>query len=139
MNLNKKNIVLLGMMGSGKSTIGYLLSKSINLKLLDVDRIIEKKRSEIDNVLEELLDRYGPCPSQLYKNLKFIFLLATINYFSIKSIITLLSKKIYSRLLLYINILLVSTKPANNHLLLSYTLCTQRNKIFFCYCLINLY
>ena len=31
-----------------------------------------KKRSEIDNVLEELLDRYGPCPSQLYKNLKLI-------------------------------------------------------------------
>ena len=42
MNLNK-NIGLLGNMGSGKSTIGYLLSKSINSKFLDVDRIIEKK------------------------------------------------------------------------------------------------
>ena len=52
MNLNK-NIVLLGMMGSGKSTIGYLLSKSINLKFLDVDRIIEKKTGlKINNIFE---------------------------------------------------------------------------------------
>ena len=52
MNLNK-NIVLLGMMGSGKSTIGYLLSKSIKLKFFDVDRIIEKKTGlKINNIFE---------------------------------------------------------------------------------------
>ena len=39
----KKNLVLTGMMGVGKSTIGKMLAKKLNLKFVDVDRIIEKK------------------------------------------------------------------------------------------------
>jgi len=36
-----KNIVLIGMPGSGKTTVGELLSESLNLKLYDVDKFIE--------------------------------------------------------------------------------------------------
>ena len=41
MNLNK-NLILLGMMGSGKSSVGYLVSKKLNLQFFDIDQLIEK-------------------------------------------------------------------------------------------------
>ncbi len=39
---SKKNIVFLGMMGSGKTSIGILVSKKLNLQFYDIDQIIEK-------------------------------------------------------------------------------------------------
>ena len=40
---SNKNLILIGMMGSGKSTIGRLLAQKLNLRLLDIDFLIEKK------------------------------------------------------------------------------------------------
>ena len=41
----KKNLVLIGMMGVGKSTIGRLLPKKLNIQFEDIDEIIERKLS----------------------------------------------------------------------------------------------
>jgi|TARA_X000001036_G_scaffold430369_1_gene462921 shikimate kinase len=41
MNSNK-NIVFLGMMGSGKSSIGNLVSKKLNIPFIDIDHLIEE-------------------------------------------------------------------------------------------------
>ena len=40
---SKENIVFLGMMGSGKSSIGYLVSKKLKLNFSDIDQVIEDK------------------------------------------------------------------------------------------------
>ena len=49
--INKKNICIMGLMGSGKSIIGKDLSKNLNLKFYDTDKEIElmtnKKINEI--------------------------------------------------------------------------------------------
>ena len=41
----KKNLILTGMMGVGKSTIGMSLSKMLNMKFIDIDKMIEKEES----------------------------------------------------------------------------------------------
>ena len=40
---SKGNIVFLGMMGSGKSSIGKLVSKKLELNFFDIDQKIEEK------------------------------------------------------------------------------------------------
>tara|TARA_X000001036_G_scaffold274679_1_gene255119 strand:+ start:227 stop:739 length:513 start_codon:yes stop_codon:yes gene_type:complete len=40
---SKENLVFLGMMGSGKSSIGSIVSKKLNINFIDVDHEIEKK------------------------------------------------------------------------------------------------
>lgn len=51
-----KNIVLIGMPGSGKSTIGVVLAKKLGYKFIDSDLIIQEK---YDKTLERLIEEYG--------------------------------------------------------------------------------
>ena len=50
----KINLVLLGMMGVGKSTLGKIVAKKLNLKFIDTDWNIEKKHSmRINEIFEQ--------------------------------------------------------------------------------------
>ena len=53
---SKENIVFLGMMGSGKTTIGSLVSKKLNLNFFDIDEYIEKK---IGEKISKIFDKKG--------------------------------------------------------------------------------
>jgi|TARA_B110000003_G_scaffold183128_1_gene182156 shikimate kinase len=56
---SKKSLVFLGMMGSGKSSIGFLVSKKLNLKFVDIDNIIEDETGmKISNIFEEKGEDY---------------------------------------------------------------------------------
>ena len=56
---SKKNLVFLGMMGSGKSSIGLLVSKKLNVDFIDVDDEIEKKLDmKISKIFENKGEKY---------------------------------------------------------------------------------
>ena len=58
MNSNK-NLVFLGMMGSGKSSIGSLVSKKLNIPFNDIDSlIIENTRMSISEIFEKKGEDY---------------------------------------------------------------------------------
>ena len=49
-----KNIVFLGMMGSGKTTVGKMISKKLNIDFFDIDQEIENKtKQSIKDIFEK--------------------------------------------------------------------------------------
>ena len=57
--INKKNICIIGLMGSGKSMIGKDLSKYLNLNFYDTDKEIElKTNKKISEIFEEKGELY---------------------------------------------------------------------------------
>tara|TARA_B100000886_G_scaffold313905_1_gene250850 strand:- start:549 stop:1073 length:525 start_codon:yes stop_codon:yes gene_type:complete len=53
---SKENIVFLGMMGSGKTSIGLLISKKLNMQFHDIDQIIEK---ELEMSISDIFETKG--------------------------------------------------------------------------------
>lgn len=50
------NIILIGMPGSGKSTVGVVLAKALGLRFLDVDLLIQEREGAL---LQQLIDDRG--------------------------------------------------------------------------------
>ena len=54
-----KNLVLTGMMGVGKSTIGRLIAKKLKAKFIDVDKVIEKnEKMSIKKIFDYKGEKY---------------------------------------------------------------------------------
>ncbi len=52
-----KNIILIGMPGAGKSTVGVILAKTLGMQFIDCDILIQQ---QTERRLQEILDEDGP-------------------------------------------------------------------------------
>lgn len=54
---NIENIILIGMPGAGKSTLGVVLAKILGYEFIDADLLIQSK---LDKTLQKIIDAMGP-------------------------------------------------------------------------------
>lgn len=54
--MNRDNIILIGMPGSGKSTVGVVLAKVLGYQFVDADLVIQQKEGKL---LHELISEHG--------------------------------------------------------------------------------
>lgn len=52
-----RNIILVGMPGAGKSTVGVVLAKTLGMQFIDTDILIQERAGKM---LQEILDEDGP-------------------------------------------------------------------------------
>ena len=71
---SKKNVILIGMMGAGKSTIGHLISRKHNLKFIDIDKLIE---NETKMKISDLFEKKGEI---FFRNLEEKTTLKVLNF-----------------------------------------------------------
>lgn len=57
MSNNSDNVVLIGMPGAGKSTLGVVLAKILGYEFIDADLLIQSK---LDKTLQKIIDACGP-------------------------------------------------------------------------------
>lgn len=53
----RSNVVLIGMPGAGKSTLGIVLAKILNMNFIDADLLIQ---NQCDKTLQKIIDAMGP-------------------------------------------------------------------------------
>lgn len=53
----KDNVILIGMPGAGKSTLGIVLAKIVNMNFVDADLVIQ---NQTDKTLQKIIDAMGP-------------------------------------------------------------------------------
>lgn len=54
---HRRNIILIGMPGAGKSTVGVILAKTLGMQFIDTDILIQERAGRM---LQEILDTDGP-------------------------------------------------------------------------------
>ena len=67
----KENIVLIGMPGAGKSTIGVLLAKALNYNFIDADLVIQKQNNKklYEIINEKGIDEFLKIENEIISNI----------------------------------------------------------------------